>query len=120
MTVLTTSAVVQDGHSNWLKGMTLLLAYCIVAGAFYHHKDAPTDSINEADTLPKWSTSPHHKLAAHKMIPHNDSDTEPPIESPLANITDYRKFLAPVINVSSPFDINDALKEYLKPVNGTL
>mmetsp|Transcript_35616 Transcript_35616/g.60029 ORF Transcript_35616/g.60029 Transcript_35616/m.60029 type:complete len:465 (+) Transcript_35616:209-1603(+) len=39
MTVITVSFVVQDGQSNWLKGMTLTLAYCILAASFFFHKD---------------------------------------------------------------------------------
>mmetsp|Transcript_28650 Transcript_28650/g.54860 ORF Transcript_28650/g.54860 Transcript_28650/m.54860 type:complete len:450 (-) Transcript_28650:196-1545(-) len=39
MTVITVSFVVQDGQSNWLKGLTLILAYCIVAASFFFHKD---------------------------------------------------------------------------------
>ena len=38
MTVITVSFVVQDGQSNWLKGMTLTLAYCILAASFFFHK----------------------------------------------------------------------------------
>lgn len=38
MTVITVSFVVQDGQSNWLKGLTLILAYCIVAASFFFHK----------------------------------------------------------------------------------
>uniref|UniRef100_A0A7S0RX33 Vacuolar cation/proton exchanger n=1 Tax=Pyramimonas obovata TaxID=1411642 RepID=A0A7S0RX33_9CHLO len=39
MTVITVAFVVQDGQSNWLKGMTLTLAYCILAASFFFHKD---------------------------------------------------------------------------------
>jgi hypothetical protein len=28
----------QDGTSNWLKGMTLILAYLVIAGSFFYHK----------------------------------------------------------------------------------
>lgn len=29
----------QDGQSNWLKGLTLILAYFVVAASFFFHKD---------------------------------------------------------------------------------
>lgn len=46
MSVITVSFMVQDGQSNWLKGLTLVLAYCIVAASFYFHKD---NKITEQD-----------------------------------------------------------------------
>lgn len=39
--VVTVCLFVQDGQSNWLKGLTLILVYVVVGAAFYHHKDVP-------------------------------------------------------------------------------
>jgi Ca2+/H+ antiporter len=29
---------VQDGRSNWLKGLTLILAYLLLSASFFFHK----------------------------------------------------------------------------------
>lgn len=39
--VVTVCLFVQDGQSNWLKGLTLILVYVVVGAAFFHHKDVP-------------------------------------------------------------------------------
>eukprot|EP00227_Mantoniella_beaufortii_P012769 CAMPEP_0197582066 /NCGR_PEP_ID=MMETSP1326-20131121/5391_1 /TAXON_ID=1155430 /ORGANISM="Genus nov. species nov., Strain RCC2288" /LENGTH=434 /DNA_ID=CAMNT_0043146083 /DNA_START=258 /DNA_END=1562 /DNA_ORIENTATION=- len=38
-TVVTVAFVCQDGRSNWLKGLTLILAYLLLAASFFFHKD---------------------------------------------------------------------------------
>jgi len=39
MTVVTVAFMVADGHSTWLKGLTLILAYIVLSCAFWYHKD---------------------------------------------------------------------------------
>lgn len=39
LTVISVSFVVADGQSNWLKGLTLILAYAVVSASFFFHKD---------------------------------------------------------------------------------
>lgn len=39
ISVLLTIVVIQDGHSNWLKGLMLVLTYFFVAAGFWCHKD---------------------------------------------------------------------------------
>ena len=39
-TVVTVILCVIDGKSNWLKGLTLVLAYVVLSASFYFHKDA--------------------------------------------------------------------------------
>jgi Ca2+:H+ antiporter len=46
LTVISVSFVVQDGQSNWLKGLTLILAYFVVAASFFFHKD---NKLSEQD-----------------------------------------------------------------------
>jgi len=36
---------VQDGQSNWLKGLTLVLIYAVIGAAFLHHSDPPADGV---------------------------------------------------------------------------
>lgn len=38
-TVVTVAFVCQDGKSNWLKGLTLILAYVLLGASFFFHKD---------------------------------------------------------------------------------
>ena len=38
-TVVTVIMVASDGQSNWLKGLTLILAYVVLSASFYYHKD---------------------------------------------------------------------------------
>lgn len=40
VTVITVAFVSQDGKSNWLKGLTLVLAYVLLSASFFFHKDA--------------------------------------------------------------------------------
>jgi Ca2+:H+ antiporter len=44
--VVTVCLFVQDGQSNWLKGLTLILVYVVVGAAFYHHRDVPETDPN--------------------------------------------------------------------------
>lgn len=37
--VLTVIVVAHDGQSNWLRGLTLVQAYIILAASFWLHKD---------------------------------------------------------------------------------
>jgi Ca2+:H+ antiporter len=37
--VVTVCLFVQDGQGHWLKGLTLILVYVVIAAAFFHHKD---------------------------------------------------------------------------------
>ena len=37
LSVLVVNAIVEDGESNWLEGMQLLVAYAIIAAAFFFH-----------------------------------------------------------------------------------
>lgn len=37
LSVFIANLVVQDGESNWLEGMQLLVAYAIIAVAFFFH-----------------------------------------------------------------------------------
>jgi len=53
LTVITVSFVVQDGQANWLKGLTLILAYCILAASFFFHRD---NSLVSQDAT-KWVDS---------------------------------------------------------------
>ena len=39
-TVITVAVVSQDGKSNWLKGLTLVLAYILLSASFFFHADA--------------------------------------------------------------------------------
>ena len=39
ISVLLAVVVIQDGHSNWLKGLMLVLTYVFVAAGFWCHKD---------------------------------------------------------------------------------
>eukprot|EP00854_Cymbomonas_tetramitiformis_P001781 gene1781-2447_t len=39
MTVITVAFCISDGESNWLKGLTLILAYCILSASFFFHQD---------------------------------------------------------------------------------
>jgi len=41
-TVVIVSFVVGDGNSNWLKGVTLILAYVVIACSFFYHRDIDT------------------------------------------------------------------------------
>jgi|AntAceMinimDraft_1070359.scaffolds.fasta_scaffold10521_1 Ca2+:H+ antiporter len=38
-TVVTVAFVCQDGKSNWLKGLVLILAYLLLSASFFFHKD---------------------------------------------------------------------------------
>ncbi|KAK3250727.1 hypothetical protein CYMTET_39906 [Cymbomonas tetramitiformis] len=38
MTVITVAFCISDGESNWLKGLTLILAYCILSASFFFHQ----------------------------------------------------------------------------------
>ena len=38
--VLTVIVVTHDGQSNWLRGLTLIQAYVILAASFWLHRDA--------------------------------------------------------------------------------
>lgn len=35
----------QDGESNWLKGMTLTVAYFVMSLAFLYHEDVPNHDV---------------------------------------------------------------------------
>jgi len=37
LSVLIVNFVVEDGESNWLEGLQLMMAYCIIAVAFFFH-----------------------------------------------------------------------------------
>ena len=37
LSVLIVNFVVQDGESNWLEGLQLMMAYAIIAVAFFFH-----------------------------------------------------------------------------------
>ena len=37
LSVLIANAVVEDGESNWLEGLQLIIAYTIIAVAFFFH-----------------------------------------------------------------------------------
>ena len=39
ITVVTVGFVCQDGKSNWLKGLVLILAYLLLSASFFFHKD---------------------------------------------------------------------------------
>jgi Ca2+:H+ antiporter len=39
MTVVTVAFMVADGHSTWMKGLTLILAYIVLSCSFWYHKD---------------------------------------------------------------------------------
>eukprot|EP01071_Lankesteria_metandrocarpae_P001964 Lankesteria_metandrocarpae@DN1993_c0_g1_i2.p1 len=41
--VLIVIGVVQDGESNWLEGVMLMVAYCIIAVVFWFHKEPNSD-----------------------------------------------------------------------------
>ena len=46
--VLVVTFYIQDGQSNWLKGVVLLLCYIIIGASFYVHQDpALADQMNE-------------------------------------------------------------------------
>eukprot|EP00798_Chlamydomonas_sp_ICE-L_P007659 gene7659-813_t len=48
VSVLISSVVLQDGRSNWIKGVLLLLTYFMVAAGFWFHKDSDL-SITDVD-----------------------------------------------------------------------
>mmetsp|Transcript_25310 Transcript_25310/g.70778 ORF Transcript_25310/g.70778 Transcript_25310/m.70778 type:complete len:454 (-) Transcript_25310:226-1587(-) len=37
--VATLGLLIQDGHAHWMKGVTLLLAYVLISGAYFHKRD---------------------------------------------------------------------------------
>jgi len=69
LTVISVSFVVADGQSNWLKGLTLILAYAVVSAFFFFHKDnklteqdathlIDTTSLNSVRALSNIAPSP--------------------------------------------------------------
>lgn len=38
VTVITVAFISQDGKSNWLKGLTLVLAYVLMSASFFFHR----------------------------------------------------------------------------------
>jgi len=47
MTVLLVGFIIQNGESNWLQGVMLVVAYCAVAAGFFVHTDGPTEMARE-------------------------------------------------------------------------
>eukprot|EP00951_Prasinocladus_malaysianus_P013516 scaffold102357_cov41-Prasinocladus_malaysianus.AAC.2 len=43
----------QDGSSNWLKGLTLLISYLALAGAFYYHADNSLKALHQVVPAPQ-------------------------------------------------------------------
>ena len=43
--VIVVTFVVRDGKGNWLKGLTLTLAYAILAASFYFHAEPPSRGL---------------------------------------------------------------------------
>jgi len=41
LTVLIVGFLIQNGESNWLMGLLLIVAYCVVSAAYFVHTDAP-------------------------------------------------------------------------------
>jgi len=41
LTVMLVASITQTGESNWLQGIMLIVAYCIVAVGFFYHVDMP-------------------------------------------------------------------------------
>ncbi|KAL1511461.1 hypothetical protein AB1Y20_006260 [Prymnesium parvum] len=48
LTVMLVSFITQTGHSNWLQGLTLIVAYLIVAVGFFYHVDKPAISSSSS------------------------------------------------------------------------
>jgi len=50
--------LIQNGESNWLQGLMLIVAYAIVSLGFFVH----CDQNGEADGCPDWSQLPADEL----------------------------------------------------------
>ena len=53
-TVITVAFVCQDGRSNWLKGLVLILAYILLAASFFFHKDPALIGRSAASSVSEW------------------------------------------------------------------
>jgi len=53
LTVVLVAFLIQNGESNWLQGLMLVVAYCIVSMGFFVH----CDQNGEADGCPAWSAA---------------------------------------------------------------
>jgi Ca2+:H+ antiporter len=61
VSVVIVAIFLQDGNSNWLKGLTLILSYLALAGAFYWHSDMDL----EQTAAPVKAVMPQPPAAAH-------------------------------------------------------
>mmetsp|Transcript_25278 Transcript_25278/g.83029 ORF Transcript_25278/g.83029 Transcript_25278/m.83029 type:complete len:378 (-) Transcript_25278:48-1181(-) len=52
LTVITVIFVIKDGRSNWLAGLTLVLAYFILSAAFYCHREHPEKGLLGTSAAP--------------------------------------------------------------------
>ena len=46
--VVTVVIVIMDGESNWLKGLTLAIAYFVVSASFFYHQDKALETQHDA------------------------------------------------------------------------
>jgi len=51
LTVMLVACITQTGESNWLQGLMLIVAYCIVSVGFFFHVDDPTRVVRALDEL---------------------------------------------------------------------
>ncbi|CAL6373806.1 unnamed protein product [Bathycoccus prasinos] len=54
-TVITVAFVCQDGRSNWLKGLVLILAYILLSASFFFHKDPALIGRQAASSINEWN-----------------------------------------------------------------
>ena len=54
-TVITVAFVCQDGRSNWLKGLVLILAYILLSASFFFHKDPALIGRQAASSVREWN-----------------------------------------------------------------
>jgi len=67
ITVVTVAFVCQDGKSNWLKGLTLILAYILLSASFFFHKDP--DLIGRTATTATTAMNPMGAAGAGQYSP---------------------------------------------------
>lgn len=66
VTVITVAFVSQDGKSNWLKGLTLVLAYVLMSASFFFHKARLPSSCVPSDA-PAWRSPMEGAHAALRL-----------------------------------------------------
>merc|ERR1712216_1079196 len=54
-TVITVAFACQDGRSNWLKGLVLILAYILLSASFFFHKDPALIGRQAASSINEWN-----------------------------------------------------------------